>query len=113
MPPVTNSSLKDPADNTDVPFSLDDFELDTSVGAVLCGLDTAINYTKLSKALQYITRNPGCLFLATNTDPTYPAAGGYLPGAGSISAPLRYALGKDPVSIGKPNKTMLDTIKAK
>ncbi|KAF8314500.1 2-phosphoglycolate phosphatase [Clavulina sp. PMI_390] len=103
----------DPEDNTTEPFSLDDFKLDESVGAVLCGLDTRLNYTKLCKALQYITRNEGCLFLATNTDPTYPAAGGFLPGAGSISAPLRYALGRDPVSIGKPNKTMLDCIKAK
>lgn len=56
---------KDPADNTQAPFSLDTFELDPSVGAVLCGLDTAINYTKLSKAMQYITRNPGCLFLTS------------------------------------------------
>jgi len=102
-----------PEDTTTAPFSIADFKLDPSVGAVLCGLDTAINYTKLSKAFQYLTRNPGCLFLATNEDPTYPAAGGYLPGAGAISAPLRYALRRDPVSIGKPNSTMLDTIKAK
>lgn len=104
---------QDPADNTTAPFSLSSFTLDPSVTAVLCGLDTAINYTKLSKAYQYLTRNPGCKFLATNEDPTFPAGGGYLPGAGSISAPLRYALGKDPIGIGKPNKTMLDCIKAK
>ena len=106
--------------------------LDTSVGAVLCGLDTSLNYTKLSKAFQYLTRNEGCLFLATNEDrygnvlfqphdthgrrilrSTYPAGAGVLPGAGSISAPLRYALKRDPTSIGKPNKTMLDCIRAK
>lgn len=83
------------------------------MGAVLCGLDTSINYTKLSKAFMHLTLNPQCLFLATNEDSTYPAAGALLPGAGSISAPLRYALGKDPVSIGKPARTMLDCIKAK
>ncbi|KAJ7056859.1 HAD-like domain-containing protein [Mycena amicta] len=103
----------DPADCTLAPFSLADFTLDPDVGAVVCGLDTAINYTKLSKAFQYLTRNPGCHFLATNKDSTYPAGDGLLPGAGAVSAPLRYALGRDPVAIGKPASTMLDCIKAK
>ena len=102
-----------PADNTLEPFSLSDFNLDPSVGAVLCGLDTSINYTKLCKGFQYLTRNPGCEFLATNTDSTYPAAGGTLVGAGSISAPLAFAVGKEPLCIGKPAKTMLDCIQAK
>ncbi|CAK5279426.1 unnamed protein product [Mycena citricolor] len=103
----------DPADCTLETFSLDHFTLDPDVGAVLCGLDTNINYTKLSKAFQYLTRNPGCAFLVTNEDSTYPAGAGLLPGAGAISAPLRYALGRDPISIGKPASTMLDCIKAK
>lgn len=104
---------KDPADCTLAPFSLANFTLDTKVGAVICGLDTQVTYTKLSKAFQYLTRNPGCQFLATNEDSTYPTSDGLLPGAGSISAPLRYALDKDPISIGKPASTMLDCIKAK
>ncbi|KAF9078636.1 HAD-like domain-containing protein [Rhodocollybia butyracea] len=103
----------DPADKTLEPFSLETFTLDPSVAAVVCGLDTSINYTKLSKAFQYLTRNPGCRFIVTNEDSTYPSAHGLLPGAGAVSAPLRYALGKDPISIGKPAKTMLDCIKAK
>ncbi|KDR76871.1 hypothetical protein GALMADRAFT_245964 [Galerina marginata CBS 339.88] len=103
----------DPADNTLEPFSLSDFTLDPDVAAVVCGLDTQINYTKLSKAFQYLTRNPGCHFIATNEDSTYPSAHGLLPGAGSISAPLRYALGKDPICTGKPASTMLDCVKAK
>ncbi|KAJ7178123.1 HAD-like domain-containing protein [Mycena filopes] len=114
----------DPADCTTAPFTLDGFIPDPAVGAVLCGLDTAITYTKLSKAFQYLTRadptnpsapanNEACAFLATNEDSTYPAGAGLLPGAGAVSAPLRYALGRDPVAIGKPNSTMLDCIKAK
>jgi len=103
----------DPEDSTLEPFSLADFTLDPDVAAVLCGLDLKINYTKLSKAFQYLTRNSGCQFLVTNDDSTFPSADGLLPGAGSISAPLRYALGRDPVSIGKPAKTMLDCIRAK
>lgn len=114
---LMHSFVQDPADNTLAPFNLDEITLDPSVAAVLCGLDTSVNYTKLSKAFQYLNCNPDCLFLATNEDSTYPAksgtGSGLLPGAGAISAPLRFALNKDPLSIGKPARTMLDCIKAK
>ncbi|KAF5339166.1 hypothetical protein D9611_011158 [Ephemerocybe angulata] len=104
----------DPADNTLAPFNLnpESWKPDPDVAAVVCGLDTKVNYTKLSKAFAYAQKE-GCHFIATNTDSTYPSSYGLLPGAGSISAPLRYALGKDPVVCGKPSGTMLDVIKAK
>lgn len=105
--------IQDPADNSLENFSLKNWTPDPTVGAVLCGLDTSINYTKLSKAFNYLLRNEGCEFLVTNEDSTYPTAEGLLPGAGSVSAPLRFALGRDPVAIGKPKSTMLDCIKAK
>jgi 4-nitrophenyl phosphatase len=103
----------DPADVTFEPFDLNTFTPDPNVSVVLCGLDSNINYTKLSKAFRYLHTDPTCLFLATNLDSTFPSAGGILPGAGSISAPLRYALGRDPVSTGKPSQSMLDCIQAK
>lgn len=104
----------DPADKTFDAFDITKFERDPKVTVVLAGLDTAINYTKLAKAMQYLTQNSGCRFIATNEDSTYPVGGGqFLPGAGSISAPLRYITRTDPVSIGKPNQAMMDTIKAK
>ncbi|KAJ2921888.1 hypothetical protein H1R20_g15205, partial [Candolleomyces eurysporus] len=103
----------DPADNTLEPFDLGTFKRDPDVAAVICGLDTQINYTKLSKAFQYLQHDPACHFIATNEDSTYPSAHGLLPGAGSVSAPLRYALNKNPVCTGKPSSTMLDCIKAK
>lgn len=103
----------DPADTTFEPFDLKDFNPDPDVSVVLCGLDTNINYTKLSKAFRYLHTNPECLFIATNEDSTFPSSGGILPGAGSISAPLRYALGRDPVCTGKPSQSMLDCIQAK
>ncbi|KAG2355983.1 2-phosphoglycolate phosphatase [Suillus spraguei] len=81
--------------------------------SVICGLDPSVNYTKLSKAFQYLTRNPGCRFLITNEDSTFPTVNGLLPAAGAISIPLRFALEKDPISIGKPAKTMLECIQAK
>jgi len=110
---ITPLGGTDPADNTLTPFDLSSFTLDPDVAAVVCGLDLGINYTKLSKAFQYLTRNPGCYFIATNEDSTYPSVNGFLPGAGSLSASLRYALGKDPICTGKPSATMLDCVKAK
>jgi len=96
-------------------FSLADFTLDPKVTIVLAGLDTKVTYTKYSKAFQYLTRNLGCRFIATNEDSTYPAGpgGGTLPGAGAISATIRYATRIDPTAVGKPHKAMMDCIRAK
>ena len=104
---------QDPADNTlSAPGEIPP---DPSVGAVVVGLDTSINYTKLSRAFRYLHSNPECAFLATNDDSTFPSEKGLLPGAGAILAPLVTALGPNrPVTaIGKPNSMMLDAIKAK
>ncbi|KAH6877369.1 p-nitrophenyl phosphatase [Coprinopsis sp. MPI-PUGE-AT-0042] len=103
----------DPADNTLESFSLAEFTKDPNVGAVVCGLDTKVNYTKLSKAFQYLQDDQNCLFIATNEDSTYPSSHGLLPGAGAVTAPLRTASGREPVCTGKPASTMLDSIKAK
>ncbi|KAG8965362.1 hypothetical protein FRC03_000662 [Tulasnella sp. 419] len=105
----------DPADLHTNGLDLNAFTPDPAVSVVLCGLDVGVTYAKLAKGFQYLIRNPGCRFIATNEDSTYPAGpgGGLLPGAGSISAPLRYATKTNPIAIGKPNKTMLDCIKAK
>lgn len=114
---LTENCLQDPQDNTLAPFVPSSYTPDPTIGAVLCGLDTSITYTKLSKAFIHLNTDPNCLFLATNEDSTYPAQGGtLLPGAGAVFAPLRTALGpggKVPVSAGKPSQVMLDCIKAK
>jgi ribonucleotide monophosphatase NagD (HAD superfamily) len=47
---------------------------------VVVGYDDHFNYARLSRALAYL-QNKQCLFVATNTDPTYPSDEGYvLPG---------------------------------
>lgn len=112
-PSAVAESAQDPADNTLESFSLAEFTKDPNVGAVVCGLDTKVNYTKLSKAYQYLQDDQNCLFIATNEDSTYPSSHGLLPGAGAITAPLRTASGRVPVCTGKPASTMLDAIKAK
>jgi 4-nitrophenyl phosphatase len=86
--------------------------IDPEVGVVLVGLDFHFNYLKLALAYHYIRR--GAVFLATNTDSTFPSAESFFPGAGSISAPLIRMLGdKVPISLGKPSQAMMDAIDGK
>ncbi|CAG8485638.1 9982_t:CDS:10 [Scutellospora calospora] len=95
----------------DQPFTLEDITPDPEVGAVLCGIDRYINYRKLAKALYYLNTNPGCIFLLTNNDSTFPFHDHVAPGAGAIAAPLITSLNRDPDCIvGKPNKPMMDCI---
>jgi 4-nitrophenyl phosphatase len=103
---VAHCGGTDPEERRELkPEDYDTMRPDPAVGAVLCGLDTHINYLKLSRAYQYL-RDPACLLLMTNTDSTYPTSGSLFPGAGSCSAPLRYATGREGKALGKPNPEM-------
>ena len=83
------------------------------IGAVLCGLDQHITYKKLARALVYL-QSPEVLFLATNTDSTYPTHGKLFPGAGTTTTiPLQFASGRKATTCGKPNQTMMDAIFAR
>ncbi|MCS7066587.1 MAG: HAD-IIA family hydrolase, partial [Fimbriimonadales bacterium] len=73
--------------------------------AVVVGIDRDFTYQRLAQAQWAILR--GAQFIATNTDPTYPAEDRLLPGAGSIVAAIRAATGKSPVVMGKPNPRIL------
>jgi 4-nitrophenyl phosphatase len=85
--------------------------LDPEVGCVLVGLDFHINYLKLAHAFQYLRR--GAVFLATNVDSTFPMNHSFFPGAGSISIPLVYMTGQEPLALGKPSQAMMDAIEGK
>ncbi|KAI1168077.1 4-nitrophenylphosphatase-like protein [Nemania serpens] len=85
--------------------------LDPDVGIVLAGLDFHVNYLKLSMAFQYLQR--GAVFLATNLDSTLPMSRTFFPGAGSISIPLVYMIGRQPTALGKPSQAMMDAIEGK
>ncbi|BFZ60805.1 p-nitrophenyl phosphatase [Saitoella coloradoensis] len=96
-------------------ISLEDYDAigpDSEVGAVLCGLDTHVNYLKLAKAHAYL-QDPNVLFLQTNDDSTYPSHGKLFPGAGSIAAPLKYSTRREATALGKPNQSMMDAIASK
>ncbi|ORX59141.1 2-phosphoglycolate phosphatase [Piromyces finnis] len=106
-------------DNITEPFAseediFNEVKPDDSVGAVVVGFDMKVNYKKYSKAYTYITSNPDCHFLVTNSDITYPVQNFVLPEAGSVVAPLIAAVkNKEPVFLGKPTANMINCISQK
>lgn len=81
------------------------------VKAVVVGFDHHFNYTKLAKAMNYLS-NPACLFVATNTDTTYPDVHHILPGTGTVVAAIQAATHREPILIGKPSKLSFEAIRA-
>ena len=88
--------------------------MNPAIGTVVVGLDRSINYIKLSRAAAYI-RDKKCLFVATNTDGSFPNAGGLVTGgSGCMGAAISTICGKQPdVVVGKPNSVFIDLILSK
>jgi 4-nitrophenyl phosphatase len=76
---------------------------------VVVGLDRSFDYELLHVASTAIRE--GGSFIATNRDPTFPAADGLMPGAGSLVAALEAASGVRPEVAGKPHKATIDLIR--
>jgi HAD superfamily hydrolase (TIGR01450 family) len=74
--------------------------------AVVVGLDPKIDYLRLTVATDCI--RAGARFIATNRDPLYPTERAIRPGAGSIVAAVEAASGVTPISIGKPERYLLE-----
>jgi 4-nitrophenyl phosphatase len=72
--------------------------------ALLVGLDFDLSYDRLTRAADAV--RAGARFIASNTDPTYPAAEGLLPGGGSIVAAVQTTTGVSPEVAGKPHAPM-------
>uniref|UniRef100_A0A0E0LZ05 phosphoglycolate phosphatase n=1 Tax=Oryza punctata TaxID=4537 RepID=A0A0E0LZ05_ORYPU len=85
------------------------FEHDKSVGAVIVGLDQYFNYYKMQYASLCIRENPGCLFIATNRDPTgHMTSAQEWPGAGTMVAAVSCSVQKEPIVVGKPSSFLMD-----
>lgn len=89
-------------------------ELEEGVGAVVVAFDPYISYAKIMRAASYL-KNPECLYIATNSDETYPMGHSTLvfPGTGCIVSSVSTAVGKEPTLIGKPTKWGFEMIKTK
>lgn len=80
--------------------------------AVVVGWHRTFDFARLDAASR-IAR-AGMPFVATNTDPTYPAEGGaLLPGSGSIVAAVATAAGLHPLVAGKPEGPTVDLVLAR
>jgi 4-nitrophenyl phosphatase len=77
---------------------------DDRIDAVVVGWHRDFDFDRMAAASNAIRQ--GARFVATNTDATFPVAGGLLPGNGAIVASVRVASGVDPVVAGKPNEAM-------
>jgi 4-nitrophenyl phosphatase len=72
---------------------------------VMVGWHRDFDFDRMAAASSAI--RAGARFVATNTDATFPVAGGgLLPGNGAIVASVQVASGVDPVVAGKPNEAM-------
>ncbi|KAK8774241.1 hypothetical protein V5799_011228 [Amblyomma americanum] len=93
-------------------WCLEDVKLETGVKAVVCGFDEHISFYKCLKAATYL-KDSNCLFLATNTDETYPCSNTEIvvPGSGSMLAAVTTAAMRKPTVVGKPEQYMVDCIK--
>ena len=78
----------------------------TDASLVVVGWDRDLTYEKLRLATLAI--RAGGIFVASNTDATYPTPEGMWPGGGAIVAALRTATGIEPVVAGKPEPILLE-----
>jgi len=71
-----------------------------SAKAVVMGIDSEINFEKMSEAALLV--RSGVPFYATNPDKTFPTPRGQIPGAGAWIAVIITATGVEPIYAGKP-----------
>jgi 4-nitrophenyl phosphatase len=84
-------------------------EVEERADYVVVGLDKGFNYAKLVRAYREIVG--GAQFIATNRDPTFPLEEGVeIPGGGTMVAAIAYAVGREPIVIGKPEPFALERI---
>lgn len=89
-------------------------EHDKDVGAVIVGFDRNINYYKIQYAQLCINENPGCEFIATNTDAvTHLTDAQEWAGNGSMVGAIKGCTGQEPTVVGKPSPLMIDYLCSK
>lgn len=96
---------------TPVPTFVENIKLESDVGAVLVGFDEHFSYPKLFQAASYL-KDPNVLFVATNTDESFPVAGTNLvmPGTGSLVCAVKTCAGREPFVVGKPSSYICNVL---
>ena len=65
------------------------------------------------EATSYAHKAPGCLFIATNDDAVFPtglASPISIPGTGTFVTAMRTSIGREPIILGKPHRTMWEVL---
>ena len=87
-------------------------EMDLSAQVVLIGFDTELTFAKLRNTCELLTKKD-IPYIATNPDFVCPTDYGFVPDCGSMAISIRYATGKTPFVIGKPEPTMIEIARRK
>ena len=88
-------------------------KLDPEVKCVVVGFDHYFNFPKMLLATSYAQKNPGCLFIATNDDAVFPTGEDsaiVVPGTGSFVSAVCTSVGRKPIILGKPHRTMWEVL---
>lgn len=76
----------------------------TNPDFVVLGETRSYSFGAITEAIRFVEK--GARFIATNPDPTGPAADGTVPATGAVAALITRATGVDPYFLGKPNPMM-------
>lgn len=83
------------------------FEItDANPAYVVVGFDRSLNWDRLDTAVLNI--RAGAVFVATNSDATYPTEAGIGIGNGAILAAINTATGETPIIVGKPEPPLYE-----
>lgn len=87
-------------------------ELDPEVKCVVVGFDHYFNYPKMVLATSYAHKNENCIFIATNDDAQFPTPESkiIIPGTGTFVNAIKTSIGRQPVILGKPHRTMWEVL---
>ncbi|MCE5220664.1 MAG: HAD-IIA family hydrolase [Clostridium sp.] len=82
-------------------------EQDDDIACAVVGFDNELNYKKIENICELLlTRDID--YIATNPDFVCPTSFGFIPDCGSICEMIGHAVKREPLYIGKPNKTIVD-----
>lgn len=88
-----------------------DLEIDPEIKCVLVGFDGDLSYLKILHAATYV-QNPKVLFLGTNEDTHLPVTNSTvrIPGTGTMVAAVKYPAQREPIILGKPERSMFEQL---
>ena len=82
-------------------------EIEDDIVCAVVGYDSELNYRKIEKICELLSTS-NIDYIGTNPDLVCPTTFGFVPDCGAICKMIEYAVKRQPVYIGKPNKLIVD-----